>query len=182
VLRKSLSFFSILAAGVTGVALAHPNFTVTAVRVEHVRIVSTKTFAQVKAALEAQVPQLDPTIAAALNAGNLGRAQKFEHGAPLFIFLKRDHGALLQSQGGARNAIQYEIGNPLTASRMTKHKLAAALYAPLRVALYENSNGKPTFEYDKPSTLFGQFGDAEVDKVAHDLDQELEQALRRAAE
>jgi uncharacterized protein (DUF302 family) len=182
VFRKSLSILSILAAGVTGVALAHPNLTVETIRVEHVRIVSTKTFAQVKSALEAQVPQLDPAIAAALDAGNLERAQKLEHGAPLFIFLKRDHGALLQAQGGARNAIQYEIGNPLTASRMTKHKLAAALYAPLRVVLYENSDGKAAVEYDKPSTLFGQFGDAEVDKVAHDLDQELDQALRRAAE
>ncbi len=65
---------------------------------------------------------------------------------------------------------------------MTRHKLQAALYAPLRVVLYENSNGAATFEYDKPSTLFGQFGDPQVDKVAHDLDQELEQALRRAAE
>jgi uncharacterized protein (DUF302 family) len=182
VFRKSLSILSILAVGVTGVALAHSNLTVETIHVEHVRIVSTKTFAQVKAALEAQVPRLDPAIAAALDAGDIASAQKLEHGAPLFIFLKRDHGALLQAQGGARNAIQYEIGNPLTASRMTKHKLAAALYAPLRVVLYENSNGGSTFEYDKPSTLFGQFGDAEVDKVAHDLDQELDQALRRAAE
>jgi uncharacterized protein (DUF302 family) len=181
VLRKSLSILSILAI-VTGVALAHPNLTVATINVEHVRIVSTKTFAQVKAALEAQVPQLDPAIVTALNAGDLARAQKLEHGALLFIFLKRDHGALLQAQGGARNAIQYEIGNPLTASRMTKHKLQAALYAPLRVVLYENSNGGSTFEYDKPSTLFGQFGDAEVDKVAHELDQELEQALRRASQ
>ncbi len=173
---------SILAAGVTGAALAHPNLTVETIRVEHVRIVSTKTFAEVRAALETQVPQLDPSLIAALNAGDVEHAQKLEHGAPLFIFLKRDHGALLRAQGGARNAIQYDIGNPLTASRMTRHKLPAALYAPLRVVLYENSNGGSTFEYDKPSTLFGQFGDAEVDKVAHDLDQELEQALRRAAD
>ncbi len=110
------------------------------------------------------------------------RAQKLEYGTPLFIFLKRDHGALLKAQGGARNAIQYEIGNPLTASRMTKHKLPAALYAPLRVVLYENSNGLATFEYDKPSTLFGQFSDPEVDKVARELDQELEQALHHAAD
>lgn len=162
--------------------MAHPNLTVKTIRIEHVRIVSTKPFTEVRAALEAQIPQLDPAIIAALTAGNLQQAQKLEHGAPLFIFLERDHGALLRTQGGARNAIQYEIGNPITASLMTKHKLPAALYAPLRVALYENSNGVATFEYDKPSTLFGQFGDAEVDKVAHDLDQELEQALRRVAE
>jgi uncharacterized protein (DUF302 family) len=182
VFRKSLSIFSFLAVGVPGVALAHPSLTVETIRVEHVRIVSTKTFAQVKAALESQVPKLDPAVALALDAGDVEQALKLEHGAPLFIFLKRNHGALLRAQGGARNAIQYDIGNPFTASRMTKHKLPAAMYAPLRVVLYENSNGVATFEYDKPSTIFGQFGDPEVDKVAHELDQELEQALRRAAD
>ncbi len=162
--------------------MADPKPTVGTIHVEHVRIVSVKTFAQVKAALEAQVPELDPAVADALNAGDSVRALKLEHGAPLFIFLKRDHGALLEAQSGARNAIQSDIGNPLTASRMTRHKLPAALYAPLRVVLYENSNGLATFEYDKPSTIFGQFGDAEVDKVARELDQELEQALQRAAD
>lgn len=96
--------------------------------------------------------------------------------------MKRDHGALLRARGGARHAIQYEIGNPLTASLMTKHELQAALYAPLRIVLYENAGGGSTFEYDKPSTLFRQFGDAEVDKIAYDLDLELERALRHAAE
>ncbi len=181
-LKKLLSILSILAVGVTEVALAGPNLTIETIHVEHVRIVSTKTFAQVKAALEAQVPELDPAVADALNAGDSVHALKLEHGVPLFIFLIRDHGALLKAQGGARNAIQYEIGNPLTASRMTKHKLPAALYAPLRIVLYENSDGVATFEYDKPSTLFGQFGDPEVDKVGHELDQELEHALQRAAD
>lgn len=181
-LKKLLSILSILAVGVTEVALANPNLTVETIHVEHVRIVSTKTFAQVKAALEAQVPTLDPAVADALNAGDSVQALKLEHGEPLFIFLIRDHGALLKAQGGARNAIQYEIGNPFTASRMTKHKLPAALYAPLRIVLYENSDGVATFEYDKPSTLFGQFGDPEVDKVGHELDQELAHALQRAAD
>jgi uncharacterized protein (DUF302 family) len=38
--------------------------------------------------------------------------------------------------------MQYEIGNPLTAERMTRHALAAGLYAPLRVMLYEDESGK----------------------------------------
>jgi uncharacterized protein (DUF302 family) len=182
VFRNSLILFSMSAVSATGVAWAHPNVTAETVRIEHVQITSAKTFAQVRAALEAQVPQLDPAIITALNAGDISGAEKLAHGAPLFIFLKRNHGALLRAQGGARNTIQYDIGNPLTASRITKHELAAALYAPIRVVLYENSKGTATFEYDRPSTLFGQFGDAAVDRVAHDLDQELEQALRRAAD
>jgi uncharacterized protein (DUF302 family) len=73
----------------------------------------------------------------------------------LSIFEKRDHGALLQIFAGRRSAHQYEIGNPLTASKMTRHELGAALYAPLRVVLFEDEQGKGVFEYDKPSSFFG---------------------------
>jgi uncharacterized protein (DUF302 family) len=45
---------------------------------------------------------------------------------------------------------------------MTRHQLAAALYAPLRAVLYEDADGRGIFEYDKPSPLFGQFGDERV--------------------
>jgi hypothetical protein len=66
-----------------------------------------------------------------LRKGDQERAKaEEEHGQKLSIFLDRDHGALLQIAGGARNARQYEIGNPLTASKMTRHQLPAALYAP----------------------------------------------------
>jgi uncharacterized protein (DUF302 family) len=34
----------------------------------------------------------------------------------------------------------------------------AGLYVPLRVLIYENEPGKTCVEYDKPSSLFGQFG------------------------
>jgi hypothetical protein len=34
--------------------------------------------------------------------------------------------------------MQYEIGNPLTAERMTRHVLAAGLYSSLRAMLYED--------------------------------------------
>jgi uncharacterized protein (DUF302 family) len=76
--------------------------------------------------------------------------------------------------------VQYEIGNPLTASKMTRHQLAAGLYAPLRVVLYEDQEGGSVFEYDRPSSLFGQFGDQQVNEVAHGLDVALERALSHA--
>jgi uncharacterized protein (DUF302 family) len=161
---------------------ADPLVTQQVLAVEHVKIVSTKTFAAVEAALDGAVPQLDPAISVALAHGDEARAGELERGAALFIFEKRDHGALLQITGRPRKAVQYEIGNPLTATKMTRHKLPAALYAPLRVVLYENEAGGATFEYDKPSTLFGQFGDEQVTAVGHELDAELERALRRAAE
>jgi hypothetical protein len=62
-----------------------------------------------------------------------GRPLSPENGPKLSIFEQRDHGSLLQIAGRRRNAPQYEIGNPFTASKMTRHQLLAALYAPLRV-------------------------------------------------
>jgi uncharacterized protein (DUF302 family) len=72
--------------------------------------------------------------------------------------------------------------NPHTASKMTRHRLQAGLYAPLRVMLYEDETGGSIFEYDKPSSLFGQNGDEQVTEVARHLDADLEAALRKAAE
>jgi uncharacterized protein (DUF302 family) len=153
------------------------------IEVEHIRIESAKSFADVRAALERIVPQLDPTRLKVLADGDVERANREkEQGPELFIFQVRDHGALLAIAGKARNALQYEIGNPLTATLMTRHRLSAALYAPIRVVLYENDAGHGVFEYDQPSTTFGQFGDERVTAVARGLDAALERALLAAAE
>ena len=151
--------------------------------VEHIRIASARPFAEVRRKLEDFVPQLDPSIAEALSRGDQKRAQDYdENGPKLSIFLAREHGALLQIAGGKRNAVQYEIGNPLTATKMTRHQLPAALYAPLRVVLFEDEQGRGVFEYDKPSSFFGQFSDERVTEVGRYLDAALEAALRNAAE
>ena len=151
--------------------------------VEHIRISSQRPFAEVRRKLEDSVPQVDPSIAEALSRGDQKRAQDYdENGPKLSIFLAREHGALLQIAGGKRNAVQYEIGNPLTASKMTRHRLPAALYAPLRVVLFEDEQGRGVFEYDKPSSFFGQFGDERVTEVGRYLDAALEGALRNAAD
>jgi uncharacterized protein (DUF302 family) len=151
--------------------------------VEHIRISSQRPFAEVRRKLEDSVPQLDPSIAEALSRGDQKRAQDYdENGPKLSIFLAREHGALLQIAGGKRNAVQYEIGNPLTASKMTRHQLPAGLYAPLRVVLFEDEQGRSVLEYDKPSSFFGQFGDERVTEVGRYLDAALEAALRNAAE
>ena len=153
------------------------------IAVEHIRIESAKSFADVRAALERSVPHLDPSLVKALDAGDVARAiEEKKEGPELSIFQSRDHGAILQIDGIARNAFQYDIGNPVTASLMTKHRLAAALYAPIRVVLYENHAGHGVFEYDQPSTTFGQFGDERVTAVARGLDAALERALLAAAE
>ena len=151
------------------------------IQIEHVRIEAAKPFEAVKAALEELVPPLDPTILEALRQGDIERAKEArQRGPDLAIFSARDHGGLLRIAGLARKAAQYEIGNPLTATRMTQHDLPASLYAPLRVVLYESEAGHAVFEYDRPSSLFGQFGDERVTAVARELDASLERVLAQA--
>ena len=153
-----------------------------AIVVEHIRIESAKPFADVRAALERSVPHLDPGLVKALGDGDVDRADREKKEGPeLSIFLVRDHGAILRIAGKTRNALQYDIGNPVTASLMTRHHLSAALYAPIRVVLYENDAGRGVFEYDQPSTTFGQFGDERVTAVARGLDAALARALLGAA-
>src|SRR6516165_11368327 len=102
------------------------------IAVEHITISSQRPFAEVQRRLEATLPKLDASIAAALRGGDQKRRTEYDDSGPkLSIFEVRDHGDLLQIFGGRRHALQYEIGNPLTASKMTRYRLAAALYAPL---------------------------------------------------
>ena len=188
--RKPLAASIIIAAVLTAAAYAadeqtmtQPTVTSRTIAVEHIRIASGRPFAEVRQRLESAVPELDPSIAEALARGDQERAQAYhDNGPKLSIFLARDHGALLQIAGAKKNALQYEIGNPLTASKMTRYRLPAALYAPLRVVLYEDEQGHGIFEYDKPSSFFGQFGDEHVTDVGRYLDATLEAALRHAAE
>ncbi len=158
------------------------NTSVEKITVEHVTIRSNNSFATVKANLEALVPALDDGFLTLLRFGLADRArEELEAAATLSIFGSRDHGALLAIAGLKRQAIQYDIGNPLTASLMTRHNLSAGLYAPIRVLLLESPEGKVTFEYDRPASTFGQFGDKSVDFVARKLDENLGDVLEKAA-
>ncbi|MBV9874184.1 MAG: DUF302 domain-containing protein [Verrucomicrobia bacterium] len=152
------------------------------ISVEHIRIQSKRPFAEVRSKLEDLLPRLDQSISEALSRGDRERAKAYgANGPKLSSFLVRDHGALLHVAGLQFSALQYEIGNPLTASKMTRYQLGACLYAPLRVALFEDQQDRGVFEYDKPSSFFGQFGDDRVTDVGRYLDSALESVLIAAA-
>jgi len=152
------------------------------ITIEHVTIRSGNGFAAVRTKLEAAVPRLDDGFWTLLRYGLVDRTQQeLEAAATLSIFGSRDHGALLAVAGSKRQAIQYDIGNPLTASLMTRHNISAGLYAPIRVLLRENPEGDVAFEYDRPASTFGQFGDDRIDVVARKLDENLQNVLQNAA-
>jgi hypothetical protein len=163
-------------------AMINETLSETTIAVQHIKITLAQSFERAREAFESILPQFDAGIIALLGEGEVERARRqLERGPELAIFQSRDHGDVLKIAGLARKVLQYDVGNPLTASRMTRHQLAAAIYAPFRVVLYENELGHAVFEYDKPSTLFGQFGDERVTTVALELDAAIGRALQRVA-
>ena len=153
-----------------------------AIEVTHVIIESQNAAAAVRTSLETLIPPVDEEIPLLLSDGVTDRLkQRLEAAPELSIFLKRDHGVLVGLYGKVRDAVQYEIGNPLTASSMTRYQLAAGLYAPLRVIIYEKDDGGSCIEYDLPSSSFGQFGDDRLTEVSRGLDIALGRALSSAA-
>ena len=155
--------------------------------VDHVRRATDKPFEEVAQAFERQLGRFDPDVAKPLIAGGdiEGARAKIEAMAGpsgLMLFGTNDHGSLLRLAGQKRKAVQYIVGNPLFALRMTQHDLRAGLYAPLRVLLYKDERGKTWLEYDKPSSLFGQFNDDRIAPVAGLLDRKMEALVAAAVE
>ena len=153
--------------------------------IEHIQVKTKKPFGEVAAAFEARLGKFDPAVYEQLK--NRADPQTIRAGlegmvgpSGFMLFRTGDHGALLRLVGQSKKAVQYVVGNPLFAIQMTQHDLRAGLYAPLRVLLYENEEGKTCVEYDKPSSQFGQFGNAKVTEVAIMLDRKLEQLVAEA--
>lgn len=158
------------------------NFHSSMTTIEHVTIHSSRSFEEVKSNLERVVPKLDESFTKMLMDGKVEEARDFlDKQATLSIFGMRDHGSLLLIANQSRNAIQYDIGNPMTASKMSRHVISAAIYAPIRVLLREDDAGKVGFEYDRPAYTFGQFNSPEVNEIAKKLDNDLRDTLERAA-
>jgi uncharacterized protein (DUF302 family) len=158
---------------------------VTRITVEHIQVVAEKPIDQVTKAFEQQLGRFNEDTYWSLAAGEDVEAARAKLEAMVgpsgfMLFRTSDHGSLLRLVGQKKRAIQYLVGNPLFAIQMTEHDIRASLYAPLRVLLYQDEHEKTCVEYDKPSSLFGQFGNAKVTEVAAMLDRKLEQLVAKA--
>ena len=152
------------------------------ISIQHITIVSNKSFDDTRAAFENTLGRLDENVFVLLQYGQVeGALEVLESLSPLVIAGVRDHGILLKVWGQDRKALQYDCGNALTATKMTRHQLSVGQYAPIRVLLRESPDGEVAFEYDRPSDVFRQFGDPNVDEVGKELDVLFEDTLREVA-
>jgi uncharacterized protein (DUF302 family) len=153
--------------------------------VDHVRLATDKPFEEVARGFERQLGRFDPDVYKSLAAGGDAEEAKAKIEAMagpsgFMLFATHNHGALLRLAGQKQKAIQYVVGNPLFALQMTQHDIRASLYAPLRVLIYEDERGRTCLEYDRPSSLFGQFNDDRIAPVASMLDRKLEDLVTTA--
>ncbi|WP_241023741.1 DUF302 domain-containing protein [Burkholderia sp. Ac-20365] len=145
--------------------------------IDHVTVSSSKPYALVKQDLESRLGRLDDHIRALLKQDKVDELrtalQKAAGNDGLVIHYIGLHGDWLMLKGQRKNGTEYFTGNILTATEMTSVNMAAGLYAPLRIMVYENAQGGTTIEYDKPSTQLSQFHSAQIDVQGRSLDDRL---------
>jgi uncharacterized protein (DUF302 family) len=97
------------------------------------------------------------------------------------ILSKIEPGALLRLSGKPTRATQYAIGNPLLAIQMIEHAKDTALYAPLRLVVYENRAGKAVVAYERFTSQLAKSPHPEIAPVAQLVDQKLEELVAKAS-
>lgn len=63
------------------------------------------------------------------------------------------------------------VFHPKFAVRMLKASIGAGIEAPLRYYITENDDGTTTLTYRKPISIFAPYENAELDAMAHELDE-----------
>src|SRR5216683_4469773 len=137
----------------------------TQITIEHIVVASGRSYEQVIEALEAQLGlRADwDKIARELITTNASWEQAVQIieqqlGTSGFTILgKFNQGALLTLGGKPTRAVQYAIGNPLLAIQMIEHAPEVALYAPLRLVVYEDGKGRTFLAYDRFSSQLAQY-------------------------
>lgn len=146
------------------------------ITVDHVTLVSKRSFEDVIKAFESEVGTVEgggwPEI-----ARNATDKQDFETRVNAVLgvsgftrFATFDHGSWAALEGHPHKLIMYIIGNPLIAITMIRHDIEAGLDVPVRVAIYEAENGEVRFVYNKPSTLMSSLKSDALHEAALKLD------------
>ncbi len=152
---------------------------------EHVTVETSAPYRLVTSRLENEVKRFDASYRTLLENNKVEelRAKLTQGLEPngFMIHFVAEQGDLLALQGKRQQGNVYYLGNVIAAAEMTRLNFSAALYAPLRLNVYANTGGGTTFEYDKPSTEFGQFHNAAIDKVARSLDERMLRLIRKVS-
>jgi uncharacterized protein (DUF302 family) len=154
--------------------------------IDHITIHVDQDYATVTTRIQSDLGRFTENIRALMAAGKYDEVraalQKSTERHGLAIHQIATHGEWLGLNGEKRKGVAYQLGNVLSAVAMTRQNFGAALYAPLRLVVYEPKEGGTTFEYDSAASQFGQFRDPEIDKMAKSLDERMSALIQFASQ
>lgn len=100
----------------------------------------------------------------------------------MMVMAEVDQGKMLSMTGLSLKATLFLVGNPTVGKQIFEQEHGVGLYVPLRVFVFTDANGRTFLEYDKPSSLLGQYKNQKVTMVAEMLDKKLEGLAAMAAQ
>ncbi len=91
------------------------------------------------------------------------------------LFSEIDHGSWTPIFGLRRKAVRWIFGNPLIAIAMLRHDIAAGLFVPVELLLFDRPDGGgATLVYVRPSSLIAVDGNPGLLAAAKALDAKVE--------
>jgi len=143
---------------------------------------SERTFDDLRQNYESLVPTVDfAELVEVIATGDLSQVEKYtaEHAPHSFVnFWTLDPMPMMRIAGNQQRAITYLMGNKVIAETMFRHDPGIILYAPLRTAIYEDTQGRAHFSVDQPSSKFASFGDTRIAGVGAQLDAKVARLLQ----
>jgi uncharacterized protein (DUF302 family) len=91
----------------------------------------------------------------------------------MMVMAEVNQGQMLSMAGLSLKATVFLVGNPTVGKQLFEQDEAVGLYVPLRVAVYTDAKGKTHVQYDRPSSVLGQFKNEHITMVGRMLDERI---------
>lgn len=92
----------------------------------------------------------------------------------MMVLAEINHGKILSMTGLSLNGIAFFVGNPQIGKQLFTADRGVGIGVPIRINVYEGTDGKTYVNYVKPSSILASFENETVTKTAQMLDQKVE--------
>lgn len=158
------------------------------VEVQRVSIVTTESFDQVVARIDAAIGHPDmvafrKSFSAAQNEDQMAKVvNPVTQPNGLMEFTRFDLGEVLRKENGTSKPriLRIVAGNPLIMKEMVKHVTDAGSYAPVTILIEERPDSV-RISYDRMASYLAPYGNSDALGVARELDAKVERILTAAA-
>ncbi len=91
----------------------------------------------------------------------------------MMVLSELNQGNVLSMTGLKLKAVSLFVGNPNIGKKLFTAARGVGIVVPVRVNVYENTDGKTYVEYFKPSARLARFNNENIRKIAKMLDEKL---------